>query len=124
MNKIIPLFLILFLYAYNIQAQPYGPPITFRGIADCGQWVKARSLGTAGYLETGVIGFINGTSNGSGIDVWYGNGSKMSDDAAFLFVDNYCQKNPLDSIWSAAAALANANTNNRVLNQLRKLFKQ
>ena len=121
--KTLSFFALLFFSTCIVQAQPYGPPITFRGIADCGQWVKARSLGTAGYLETGVIGFINGTSNGSGIDVWYGNGSKMSDEAAFLFIDNFCQKSPLESIWVAAAALADANTNNRVKNNLKKLLK-
>lgn len=115
---------LFMLGASNLQAQPYGQPITFRGIADCGQWVNARALGTAGYLETGVIGFINGTSNGSGIDVWYGKGSKMSDEAAFLYIDNYCQKNPLDSVWFAAASLADVNTNNRIKNNLRKLLKQ
>jgi hypothetical protein len=124
MKKIFPLFLILFFYVCNIQAQPYGAPITIRGLADCGKWVSARAMQpSAAYFETAIQGYINGIVMASGIDVWNWNGSRMSEQQAFLYVDNYCHKHPLEDIWQASWMLVNEKTNNALINQARKRGK-
>jgi hypothetical protein len=104
-------------------SQPYGAPMTLNGVADCGMWIEARATNRAMPLEHSLQGFINGVSLGSGFDVWTANGVRTSKEQAFFFIDNYCQKNPLSTIWEGGMVLANEKTNNAIRNQLRRNSK-
>lgn len=114
-------FLILLFISSASQAQQ---AVTVRGLIDCGKWVSARSMQPASaYFETAVQSYLNGLSMASGIDIWNWGGVGMSEQQAFLYVDNYCQKNPLESVWQAGWMLANEKTNNALINQSRKRAK-
>jgi len=108
----------------NAWSQPYGAPITLNGIADCAMWIEARSTNRAVPLEHSLQGYLNGIATGAGIDVWTANGVRTSKEQAFLFIDNYCQKNPLKTIWDGGFDLANEKTNNALINQLKSQLKQ
>jgi hypothetical protein len=117
------LLFIIFLFASGIANAQKG--ITIRGLVDCGKWVNARATPPASeYFETAIQAYINGLAMASNIDIWNYGGSKMSEQQAFLYVDNYCQKHPLEDIWQAGWMLANEKTNNALINQSRKRVKQ
>ena len=71
------------------------------GINSCGSWVKWRKT-KSGWHQDGqwVSGFISAAG-------YYGMELKTVDsDAVLVFMDNYCQKNPLNAISGGAKALA------------------
>jgi hypothetical protein len=114
---------LLFLFASSVTYAQQG--VLIRGLADCGKWISARAAQPAsGYYETAIQAYINGLSMASGIDIWGWGGNQMSEQQAYLFVDNYCRKHPLEDIWQAGWMLANEKTNNALINQSRKRIKQ
>ena len=83
--------------------------LTTIGDPDCGQWIKNNSNKDKGWL----FGFLSGLnfdlSNKDSL-------SKLNSvEQAYLFVDNYCRKNPLKSVSDAGADL--------YLDLMRKNFK-
>ena len=99
-NKKLSIALIALLYL----SQPvFGQTVI--GVRDCGQWVKESKSNIS--LKTWLIGFMSGLSemhkfNRNKDDPL----SKInSNEQIYLWVDNYCQKNPLEEIDSAGAAL-------------------
>jgi hypothetical protein len=112
------IFTFLLLISGVSQAQQ---AVTLRGLVDCGNWIKARSTQpAAAYYETAIQSYINGLSMASNIDIWSWGGNKMSEQQAFLYIDGYCQKHPLEDIWQAGWVLANEKTQNALTNQLKK----
>ena len=99
--------LVLLLLACCL-AQPVFGQAIFGG-SDCGQWVSSKT----DTRKAWVLGFMSGMSmatnyfgtpadrkaNGDWLD------KVNSADQIFLFVDNFCQKNPLKKIESAALML-------------------
>lgn len=83
-----------------------GEGVMLEGLVDCGVWVQARQTQRAGILEGNLIGFINGLALGRGVDVWTSAGKRISREQAFLWMDNYCRTNPLESIWTGGYKLA------------------
>jgi hypothetical protein len=79
------------------------------GTSDCGQWVNSKTDNRKAW----VLGFMSGMSMAT---FFFGtpaqrkaNGDWLnkvnSADQIFLFVDNHCQKNPLDKVETAGLAL-------------------
>lgn len=72
------------------------------GTASCGRWVEAPkdSLPAEGYLAW-VLGFLSGAG-------WAGADTirDIDNDAIKVWMNNYCQAHPLDSIAMGAQALA------------------
>ena len=103
-NKKVAIVLTTFLFL----TQPVFGQTLF-GSFDCGQWVS----GKAETRKAWILGFMSGMSmatdyfgipaakkaNGDWLD------KVNSADQIFLFVDNYCQKNPLRKVESAGHAL-------------------
>lgn len=79
--------------------------------ADCGDWVKARKENRANILEAHLIGFLDGMASGRMIEIWEARGVKMSKKQAYLWMDKYCQSNPLSYVPTGAVELANERTN-------------
>ena len=79
--------------AYNVYGTGGTP-------SSCGTWVKSKGdLDTRNFQMSWVLGFISGAS-------YVGPKLKKTNSAAVeVFMDNYCQKNPLKSIESGAAEL-------------------
>ena len=82
--------------------------LEYRVFVQCGDWVESRKqvLGTASdwqklVVETGVLAFLSGWQARSNKDVFKG----TSNESIFLWMDNYCQKNPLSNTYDGAMIL-------------------
>jgi len=88
-----------------------GQGIVAMGGKDCGVWVKARKENRATLLEAHLIGFLDGMASGRAIEIWEAQGVTMSGEQAYLWMDKYCQSNPLSHVVTGAHSLANERTN-------------
>ena len=88
-----------------------GQGIAAMGANDCGVWVKARKENLASLLEAHLIGFLDGMAAGRATEIWEAQGVKMSAEQAYLWMDKYCQSNPLSHVITGAHSLANERTN-------------
>src|SRR5262245_26977825 len=79
--------------------------VYIEGTVDCGDWIKARGEQRASYLEHYLIGLLNGLSLGHEVEFWRADGRMLSRDAVYAWMDNYCQKNPLEDIVTATVQL-------------------
>ena len=72
--------------------------------SSCGTWVAERARRRALGLEQWLMGFLSGVgwSQPDGDDPLTG----LDANAVFLWMDNYCSKQPLEPIAMAAARLA------------------
>jgi hypothetical protein len=79
------------------------------GAYDCGEWVSWRALPTEhmarNAVENWVTGYLNGLAQGTKLEFWDADGRRISLDAAYLWIDNYCRKNPLDELSTALSEL-------------------
>lgn len=69
----------------------------------CGDWTTRRKAGTAQQLEAWMLGFVsayNAFGSATGDSAGGGNGN-----ALLAWVDQYCEKNPLDRVPAAGFAL-------------------
>ena len=100
--------LAIVLTTFVLSAQPVFGQIIFGG-SDCGQWVNSQSE----LRKAWALGFMSGMSMAT---YYFGtpadkkaNGDWLnkvnSADQILLFIDNYCQKNPLKKVESAGFAL-------------------
>jgi hypothetical protein len=71
---------------------------------DCGLWVAARKKDRADALENWLIGTLDGMAIGTDKDFWR-KGGQVSREAVFLWMDNYCQSHPLNSVISGTDTL-------------------
>jgi len=70
------------------------------GVSSCGAWVNDRKTSSA-WHQNGQ--WVNGFVSAAG---YFGKTLKNVDsDAILVFMDNYCQQNPLNSIGDGAKAL-------------------
>ena len=75
------------------------------GIYDCGQWLKDSRYRTS--YEMWAIGYLSGLNASSSTVLKTDFLSKInSSEQAFLYLDNYCQKNPLKNIQAGLNLLA------------------
>lgn len=96
--KIKKLFIILFT-TLSI-SQSFG--LEYRPFVQCGNWVENRKEGKQSAVSEGsLLGFLSGWQAHSGRDVFKG----ASNESIFLWMDNYCQKNPLSNTYDGALKL-------------------
>jgi len=77
--------------------------IIIRGGVSCGTWVKERpekQIGTA-LNQIWLVGFLSGMANESEKDVL----RSTDNNSIFLWMDNYCQANPLKQVSEGADLL-------------------
>lgn len=72
------------------------------GDYDCGQWFTAARRPPAQAWLMGYLSGMNEANAGTAKEVLH---KLNSADQAFLWVDNYCKANPLQSVSDAAKAL-------------------
>nr|AWD72263.1 hypothetical protein pH8NP1_p002 [Polaromonas sp. H8N] len=74
------------------------------GAPSCGRWVAEKKSGSALALAYGswVTGFLSGTAYGTGKDIFK---SRPDIEGVMLWVQNFCEKNPLAGVEEAAQAL-------------------
>ena len=111
MKKLCLIFILL------ISPITYSGEFYINGITDCGTWYEGRSKGGASNLEAFVQGYVNGAVMATGVEIWHAKGVVTSPQALYLFVDNYCKSNPLESIVSASWDFINKKTNNAFFKQ-------
>jgi hypothetical protein len=78
---------------------------------DCGEWVKARKLKRSSPHEARLVGLLDGMAVGRMIEIWKAQGSTMSKEQVYSWMDKYCQANPLSRVVIGAEELANEKTN-------------
>lgn len=88
---------------------------------DCGDWVKARKLKRSSPYEAHLVGLLSGMAVGRMIDIWKAHGNPMSKEQAYLWMDKYCQSNPLSLVVTGADVLADERTNGAYNRQLKSL---
>ena len=52
----------------------------------------------------------NGMALGRAIEIWKSNGLSVSQEQAFLWLDNYCRQKPLEVVVTCLVAFANERT--------------
>ena len=78
---------------------------------DCGEWAKARKLKRSSPHEARLVGLLDGMAVGRMIEIWRAQGSSMSKEQVYSWMDTYCQANPLSRVVIGAEELANEKTN-------------
>ncbi|MGH9785478.1 MAG: hypothetical protein ACRD88_14975 [Terriglobia bacterium] len=78
---------------------------------DCAEWVKARKLKRSSPHEARLVGLLDGMAIGRMTEIWKAQGSSMSKEQVYSWMDKYCQANPLSRIVIGAEELANERTN-------------
>jgi hypothetical protein len=84
------------------------------GALDCGMWVKMRIERRAQLYEYWVAGTLNGAALSKDIDFWRFKGTVVSREAVFLWIDNYCNANPLNSLIDAILQLFMQRTGSKI----------
>jgi len=78
--------------------------IEIAAAVSCGDWVKERKIDSSIYQMLNrrwILGYLSGLALESGKDILKGTGSE----SIFLWIDNYCQANPLKDSDEAGSAL-------------------
>jgi hypothetical protein len=86
------------------------PFITIEGQVDCGQWIKGETEGLALALEHYLIGLLNGMVMGARIEFWHAGGVAVSREQVFLWMDNYCRREPFSDPVAGATVLMKERT--------------
>jgi anthranilate/para-aminobenzoate synthase component II len=95
--------LLIAVLAITLSNQTLAAAIGY-GVVDCGKWVNGQSKTPPNYNHRAwLAGFISGLNQ----DKWYEDAlSKTSSaDQIFLWMDNYCKKNPLKEVNNGAYEL-------------------
>jgi hypothetical protein len=99
LKKTCSLCLVIFglmLTAMELGAQT----IQLRGARSCGEWVKEKGIQATGN-QTWLIGYLSGIAVATNKSFLRGTDNQ----SIFLWVDNYCQANPLMSLADAGEIL-------------------
>jgi hypothetical protein len=86
--------------------------ITIVGTADCGSWVSSRKANNQ-LMQEWLLGLFNGLAFGANMELWDANGQTITHQQMYLWMDNYCTKNPLNSVLQGSVELMNERTNGR-----------
>lgn len=94
--------LVLLLLSFCLAKPTFSAPVTLIGVPDCGQWVNRKSEPDKGWL----LGFMSGLN----LKHVEKNGTDAikpinSADQIFVWMTNYCQKNPMSSLSDAGSVL-------------------
>ena len=76
--------------------------VEVRGTPTCSGWIKQKGTLQGSGNKGWLVGFLSGVAVESDKDFLLGTDS----DALFLWVDNYCQANPLNDVALAGWALS------------------
>lgn len=110
-QAICPVIVVALLSFATPVAHAQNEGVLVEGVADCGLWVSARKQGNrASNLEHFLTGLLNGLALGRGVEFWRASGSQLSREQVYLWMDGYCAKNPLMTVYSGAYSLMDEHT--------------
>ncbi len=115
LKKLLVLLMVLSSLGANAQGV-----VAMGGIVDCGKWLEARKNNIANYYEHYLLGLVDGFALGRVLDVWSGKGGRVTKEQFYFWMDNYCQKNPLNMTVTGAAAFANEMTDGAFNQKVKK----
>lgn len=101
-----------------------GQQVRVEGSSDCGIWVKTRKENRAILFEMRLMGLLDGVAMGRLIDIWGAQGVPMSKEQVYLWMDKYCQLNPLSYVQYGADDLANERTKGAYRRRAERLPKE
>jgi hypothetical protein len=83
-----------------------GNAITVRGSSDCGQWLQRQEDGVKHVYDIAwLVAYLSGISIGAGIEFWDRPSGSVSPDQVHVWMNNYCQANPLKDVSDGAMVL-------------------
>jgi hypothetical protein len=93
--------LSLILMEFAIGFSGNGNAVEYMGVTSCEEWMNRHSTNDSS-REEWLLGYLSGIAAGKNIDLLEGAERK----SLFLWMDDYCQKNPSKRIDSGAHDLA------------------
>lgn len=77
--------------------------VSMSGNIPCGDWLKERKTEEFKRVvyENRLMSYLSGIASATGIDILKG----LSNNSAYFWIDNYCQKNPLETVYEGASEL-------------------
>lgn len=109
MNSKLKVFLLCLTLSCSVSWAAGDKDIQYRGFTYCGEWVKSRktTVGTIeGFsrlnVEAKLVAFLSGLAVGVQNDFL----RDANLESLYLWMDNYCEKNPLSNSFEGAAYLA------------------
>lgn len=75
--------------------------IEIKGIGDCGEWVADKNKNNNERNKDWLLGYMSGLASASFTDVL----ANTSYQSIFVWMDNYCNANPLEHVSSAGITL-------------------
>lgn len=93
---------IIFLFISQFTATS-AEAVSLLGNRSCGVWIEARKEDAmmARVHETWLVGFLSGIAFTSNINFIPG----TDNSSIYLYIDNYCRKNPLSGLAAGAESL-------------------
>ena len=90
--------LILLLLACCLAQTAFGQ--TGFGLRDCGEWIARKDVAGQRNIENWLAGYVSGINAGHWLNHNNDDPLKKINSASqiYLWMDNYCQKNPLNNI--------------------------
>ena len=87
----------------NVAFVPSTAAITVVGGKSCGEWIKYRHEGgwPKVIVQNWLMGYLSGVAMESGIDYL----KEAEGESVYIWVDNYCNSNPLERTVNAADKL-------------------
>jgi hypothetical protein len=106
--KMLKVMLIVFAIGYSVNS--HADPLTLMGTPSCGQWNAARINDSqhikSEQYKSWLMGYISGLSFAVNSMVLKADVIKGTDaESVFLWMDNYCKTNPLNSLADGGFAL-------------------
>ncbi len=94
--------LLLTIVTSSIQANTllYGA-----GTESCGSWLEERKLGHSSLVYNHYVGWVTGYVSGFMVSVGSGVYRDTDLDAMLVYIDNYCQENPIEQFGNGARLL-------------------
>lgn len=98
MNNIFKIVLLSILLITSMLMNAHSAT-TLIGTRSCSDWIKSKSTEkslnfTKLNNEAWLLGYLSGLSSGSGKDAL----ANTNNSSIFTWIDNYCKKNPMNSI--------------------------
>lgn len=94
----------------SLSSAAFAGQVTVQSSIDCAQWEISRKSNRSAVFESFFIGLVNGLSVGSGTEFWNAEPAELTRDQALLWLDKYCDKNPLSDIYRGTISLINEHT--------------